>query len=214
MNDENLIAADQNDTGAASPEETQVEESSKSAADSLYPNESVSDEGAGEQEQQTEEAPPAGAPEKYEFKFAEGQVVDPEVLGEFEGIAKEANLTNEQAQKFAELGSKLSGKIAMQQAQKQAEQVEQWRAESLADKEFGGDKLDANLAVAKTALDTFASPQLVELLNASGLGNHPEVIRAFFKVGKAISPDSGLVRGNAPAPQKSAKDVLYGSLSR
>ena len=69
-----------------------------------------------------------------------------------------------------------------------------------ADKEFGGEKLDENLAIAKTALDKFATPEFTKLLNDTGLGNHPEVLRVFVRAGKAISPDSVIPGKAAPSP--------------
>jgi hypothetical protein len=50
--------------------------------------------------------------------------------------------------------------------------------------------LAENLSVAKKALDAFGSPELRVLLEQSGLGNNPEVIRFMFRAGKAISEDS------------------------
>ena len=156
------------------------------------------------------------APEKYEdFKLPEGTEVDTELMGEFQTIAKELNLTQEQAQKLAEIG----GKIALKangpgEEAIVAEAKNIWGKETMADKEIGGDKLAENLSVAKKTLDTFGSPALKELLNKSGMGNHPEVIRLFFKIGKQIGEDSVLVTGNRQAAPRDAADVLYGSTSK
>ena len=57
------------------------------------------------------------------------------------------------------------------------------------DKEIGGEKFTENLALARKALESFGTPELQDVLNMTGLGNHPEVIRAFYKAGKAISED-------------------------
>jgi hypothetical protein len=130
---------------------------------------------------------PQGAPEKYEFQAPEGKEFDAEVIGQFSDIAKELNLSQEAAQKLVEtMGPKI--------AERQMAQVEmvrnEWAQQAQADKEFGGDKLQENLAVAKKALDSFGSPELRALLNESGLGNNPEVIRFMYRAGKAISEDS------------------------
>jgi hypothetical protein len=53
--------------------------------------------------------------------------------------------------------------------------------------------------VARKALESFGSPALKELLNNTGLGNHPEVIKAFHKVGKLISEDK-MVKGTPATP--------------
>lgn len=128
-----------------------------------------------------------GAPEKYEFKAPEGSAYDPGVLDAFAAAAKEANLSQDAAQKLIE-------KMAPALAARQSDQVQaihkEWLDASSADKEFGGEKLTENLGVARKALDNFGSPELRKLLDDTGLGNHPEVIRFMFKAGKAISEDT------------------------
>ena len=148
----------------------------------------------------------AGAPEKYEFKAPEGREFSPEVIGAFSEVAKELNLSEADAQKVID-------KIAPAFAARQTEVLEaarvQWETDAKADKEFGGDKLTENMAVAKKALDKFGTPELRELLNTSGLGNHPEIIRAFYRAGKAISEDKFVGGNPSPGDGKSLADRLY-----
>lgn len=150
-----------------------------------------------------------GAPEKYEFKPAEGQELDTAALEQFEPIARELNLTNEQAQKMVDLyGTKIMPMVQKQQAEAWQKQTEGWAETVKADKEIGGDKLTANLSAAQRALDQFGTPELKEYLNATGLGNHPDLVKAFVKIGKAMSED-GMVTGKESG-QRSAAEVLYG----
>lgn len=83
--------------------------------------------------------------------------------------------------------------------------------QSKTDKDFGGDAFDANLGVARKAIETFGSKELTELLDASGFGNHPAVIRAFWKAGKAISEGNFLNSGARTATPggKTDAQVLY-----
>ena len=150
-----------------------------------------------------------GAPEAYaDFTLPEGLTPDTPVLGEFAALAKEANLPQATAQKFVDLAGKMQTQtVEGVQAALEA-QGEQWGEAAKADKEFGGDAFDANLAIAKTALDTFGSPELKSLLNQSKLGNHPEVLRAFVKIGKAISQD-GFVPGRGGAANASPAARMY-----
>lgn len=156
------------------------------------------------------------APETYEFKAPEGRVFDSEVIAEYSKVAKELNLSQEAAQRVLDaVGPKL--------AERQAAQIEAvrngWADNSKADKEFGGDKLTENLGVAKKALDQFGTAELRSLLNESGLGNHPEVIRFMYRAGKAISEDQLVIgtKGSAkPAGPRSFNDfadALYSSQS-
>ncbi|HHJ4376148.1 peptidase [Citrobacter portucalensis] len=138
-----------------------------------------------------------GAPEKYEFKPAEGQELDTAALEQFEPIARELNLTNEQAQKMVDLyGTKIMPMVQKQQAESWQKTTEQWAADVKADKEIGGDKLTANLSAAQRALEQFGDPELKEYLDSTGLGNHPALVKAFIKVGKAMSEDKVVTGGH------------------
>ncbi|HBY6256381.1 peptidase [Klebsiella pneumoniae] len=162
----------------------------------------------GEQQKTEKEQKQEGAPEKYEFQAGEGVELDAEALKDFEPVARELNLTNEQAQKLVDAYPKILAGVQQRQADAWQAQTEEWAATVKADKEIGGDKLTANLGVAQRALDTFGTPALKEYLNGTGLGNHPELVKAFVKVGKAMSED-GVVTGKESG-QRSAAEVLYG----
>jgi hypothetical protein len=148
----------------------------------------------------------AEAPEKYEFKMPEGVELDGDAAAEFSSLAKELKLSQADAQRVADIAAKMQQK----QAERTVETVKGWAEQSKADKEFGGDNLKQNLAVAQKAIDTFGSSELKSLLNSTGLGNHPELIRFAFKAGKAISED-GFVKAGARAatPAASLEKRLY-----
>lgn len=137
---------------------------------------------------------PAAVPAEvsYEFVMPEGVTLDEELGGMFKEFAKAKNLTNEEAQGLLDLSLKAQEKQAEAYRATQAE----WVTQSKADKEFGGGQFDQNLAVANKALDAFGTPELKTLLRDTGFGNHPEVIRAFVNVGKAVGEDKLVVRGN------------------
>ena len=135
------------------------------------------------------------------FTFPEGAQVDMEVAKEYAELAKSLGLTQEQAQ----------GQIGFyQKAQEQmiAKVSEQWSAQSKADKEFGGDKFDENLAIASKAIDAFATPELKGLLNSTGLGNNPDMIRAFYRAGLLLKEDS-VVTGEVAVTKTNDPKLLY-----
>lgn len=161
----------------------------------------------GEQgEAKQDEGKPQGAPEKYEFATPDGMQFDDAVVGAFSEVAKDLNLSQEAAQKILD---KVGPVMAAQQNEALQAASAEWAEASKTDKEFGGDKLNENLAVAKKAMDQFASPELRALLNESALGNNPEVIRMFYRVGKAISEDGFVVGGNAKNAELSAAQRMY-----
>lgn len=155
-----------------------------------------------------EEQKQEGAPEKYEFTAGEGVELDSEALKDFEPVARDLNLTNEQAQKLVDAYPKILAGVQQRQAEAWQKQTEGWAETVKADKEIGGDKLTANLSAAQRALDQFGTPELKEYLNATGLGNHPDLVKTFVKIGKAMSED-GMVTGKESG-QRSAAEVLYG----
>ena len=173
------------------------------------PAEKTAEQKAADEAAAAEAAKAAGAPDKYEaFKAPEGAALDPTVMTEFEAAARELNLPQDAAQKLVD-------KMAPVMAKQQAAQLEQlrtdWAAASTSDKEFGGEKLAENLGFARKAIDTFGTPELKTMLDQTGLGNHPDVVRFMVRAGKAISEDR-IVTGGAPASaNRSAADVLYGS---
>lgn len=155
-----------------------------------------------------EEQKQEGAPEKYEFTAGEGVELDADALKDFEPVARDLNLTNEQAQKLVDAYPKILAGVQQRQAEAWQKQTEGWAETVKADKEIGGDKLTANLSAAQRALDQFGGPALKEYLDSTGLGNHPELVKTFVKIGKAMSED-GMVDGSNQG-QRSAAEVLYG----
>jgi hypothetical protein len=56
----------------------------------------------------------------------------------------------------------------------------------------------------------FGTPELRTLLNESGLGNHPEVIRMMYRAGKAISEDRFVApSAGGPTGSKDFAKSLY-----
>jgi len=152
-----------------------------------------------------------GAPEKYEaFKAPQGVAIDAATSTEFGTLAKELNLSQEGAQKVYDLGAKISKQASDKVRSDVAAAVTQWAADAKADNEIGGEKFDENLGVAKTGLEKHGTPELKKLLKESGLGNHPEFIRHFVRLGKAHVNDK-TVLGADGKPSPSAQGFYENS---
>jgi hypothetical protein len=138
----------------------------------------------------------------FSLKAPEGYDLDAEVLTQYTKTAKDLGLAPENAQKLID---QLTPMIQDRTYARMAETRNQWQELAKNDKEFGGEKLDANLSVARKALDTFGTPELRQLLNETGLGNNPELIRAFYRAGLAISEDR-YVGGNKATAKSGPRD--------
>lgn len=146
------------------------------------------------------ESKPDSVPEKYEFVFPEGVAVDADTLQKFEPVLKELGLPNDKAQKLADVLLSVRQAEAQAQQDRWGEQLKTWESEVRADKEIGGQKFEENLKAAQSALARFGSPELKQVLDATGLGNHPELIRLCTKIGKAMAEDTIVTGGSAAPP--------------
>lgn len=165
------------------------------------------------------------APEAYTFQFADGVIVDQAALQSFTPVMRELGLTQEQGQKLvdvyatqidtqnkafeAKLGDE---KFALEQtALMLSGQRDKWAETVKSDKEIGGKHFDANVQVMQKAIGRFGSPGLKTLLETTGLGNHPELVRFCLKVGHAISEDNPNPGHTANGGRKSDESVFYGA---
>jgi len=143
------------------------------------------------------------APEAYEFTNPDGDEMSPEVLRAFGDAARELNLTQEGAQSL--INAALPAMAEHAEALRQEQRTE-WAEAARNDMEIGGSAFAENLKLANKALDRFGSPELIAELKTSGFGNHPELIRAWNKVGKAISEETMLTGGPAAAAERDLTD--------
>ena len=162
----------------------------------------------------SEKEKPAGAPEKYaDFKLPDGMKLDDAAIGEFANVAKELDLTQDKAQKLVDLQAAFAQRNAQSQIAQFAEQVKAWGEQAKSDKEYGGEKFDASVTSARLAVSKFGTPELTKLLNDTGMGSNPEVVRFMVKVGNAMSEDKLHTSSNS-ATTKSVEEMLYGGTSK
>lgn len=142
--------------------------------------------------------------EYKDFTLPEGVTLDSALLEQATPIFKELGLSKEQAQKLVNLKAQES----QQQADAFNQQLETWRTSAKADKEYGGDLFEANIALARSAMNRVGTPELKQLLNDSGVGDHPEVIRLMVRVGKMTAEDNP-TKGRPAAVKQDNAAILY-----
>ncbi len=143
-----------------------------------------------------EQAPAEAAPEAYEnFKLGDTDV-DATQVEEFTSVAKELGLSQEKAQKVFDAVVPSAQKYLHASLVKHAKE---WASALETDRELGGATHKESMAIAGAGYDHYASTELKTILKASGLSNHPEVVRHFYRLGKQLQQDKG-VAGQASAP--------------
>ena len=151
--------------------------------------------GEGDQNDGDQE-PAQAAPEAYEPFDVEGQQFTEAQLEGFAATAKELGLSQENAQKMLAAMVPTARQYLVDDLKAKSQE---WASLSEKDLEIGGANFKANVGVANQALKQFATPEFTALLRGSGLGAHPEVVRVFYRIGKAMQQDHG-VTGSASAP--------------
>lgn len=144
--------------------------------------------------------------EDYEITAPEGVVIDGETSAAFNALSKELALSQEQSQKIVD---RIAPMIAAQQTKARDTALEGWESAAKSDAEFGGEKITESLSVAKRALSQFGSAGLRELLNSTGLGSHPEIIRLLYRAGKSISEDTIAPQSTSAPTQTDPARVMF-----
>ena len=214
MADEDVVTEEQVEEQVEGPaaeetaeEQVAAEESGERESKTLLSG----DEGNGDGDEQS-----TGAPEEYEFTPPDGLEIDPEKLEAFGEYAHSLGLSQDQFQKLIEYDIERSANAQKSMAEAYGERISSWADATKVDKELGGEKLSENLGLAKKAMEKYASPALAKLIDSPsannpdglGLGNHPEVIRLFYRVGKAIS-ESELITGDTKAEVGNRYERIY-----
>jgi len=153
-----------------------------------------------------------GAPEAYEdFTLPEGYEFAEEAKSNFTELAKANNLTQAEAQKFVDLAAKHTQDLQAQQAKQYEDVQKAWVDEIKKDTDFGGSNYEDTITRAKRTLNSFGSKALFDLLDRSGYGNNPEIIKLLARVDKELGEDqSAGGASSGEATDKSAADTLYG----
>ena len=174
------------------------------------PKPELGEDGKPKSEVQTEtkDAKPTGAPEKYEFVAPEGMTLDETAIGKFEPIARELNLTQEQANKLVALHAEQAAEGQKAHDAAWTKTQENWKASIVADKEFGGAVLETTARDANLALTKFATPEDISELQRLGLGNCPPLVKLLARAGKLMAEDVMHKGGNEGAKPVTPKDMF------
>jgi len=112
--------------------------------------------------------------------------VNGELVGKFFEEAHRIGLNKQQAAAIIRWQTTLQQEQMGVYEQQNTEALQ--TAEATMRKEFGN-AYDEKISMAQGAVMRFGGDELVKMLNDTGLGNSPEIIRAFSNIAKAISND-------------------------
>lgn len=154
-------------------------------------------------ESKDETIPAEAEPAEYKIEI-EGVELDQEMLDEILPLFKDAGVSNEAANKLAKYYADKQNK----EVEKFHQLTQSWAEQAKKDKDIGGDKFEKTVSNARLAIDKLGTPALRAALNEYGMGNHPEIIRAFAKMGEMMGDDT-IHKGDATPKQTNLLDRLY-----
>jgi len=142
-------------------------------------------------------------PETYDIKMPDGITMDAELLAQVTPLFRDAKLSPAQAQVVAD--AYMANQTKAIEAHNN--QVKAWAAEAKADKEFGGPKFAENMGAARKAFTEFGSERALQIFDTYGLGNNPEVLRMFVRIGKAMGEGGTILGGDGGGRVSAARDM-------
>jgi hypothetical protein len=128
-----------------------------------------------------------GRPENAEgYNFELGDTADPDMVNWFKNAAFEAGLTEANAQKIMDSYNEKA--LAYQSEFNAVQELE--AAESIKElKNDFGLAYDQKVESARRAVTEFGGQELKDVLDQTGLGNNPTIVKAFAQVGEYLSED-------------------------
>ncbi len=153
------------------------------------------------------DAPKEGAPEKYaDFTLPEGVTPNATVMDSFKGIAKELGLSQVAAQKLVDFQAQSVKAEVDARLNEFTKTVEAWGEESK--KAFGSD-FAKEFGNAAKAVERFGDASLRTMLQETGLGNHPALVKFCAKVGALLKEDAPVDGRRAGGEGKSTAELMF-----
>ena len=134
----------------------------------------------------------ATIPETYDLAsvIPEGFELDQTRMDSFTELAKESGLSQEKASKLAAYGIQLMQESAQAVQQEFSARVNTWGEQA---KTELGAEFNNTVRLAASGIEVMEKqiPELRTMLNETGAGNHPVMIKAMAMIGKMVAEDNG-----------------------
>lgn len=132
----------------------------------------------------------ASAASDYQLQMPEGVQLDQELLTAAVPMLREAGISSDQASKLVPFVSQVQERFHETQLEQFNGVIASWKEQAKTDPEIGGTNLKETSRLAGIALHAggaaAANHEVRQLLNDSGLGDHPAFLRLFRTMGREI----------------------------
>lgn len=149
------------------------------------------------------------APDYAGLKLAEGYTVENDGIARLVKVATENKVPLDRLQAHIDQFIAADQKFLADENARHEAALKAWTDELKADKDIGGAKYDENMAHAKKWVETFGGPELTKLLDETGLGSHPLLVRALVKAGREAAEAPLVGSGISSAAAVDATRIMY-----
>lgn len=149
---------------------------------------------------------------KYELKLPENSPLNPKRVEEVVEFAKANKIDPAKAQEILDSESKAVVSYAESEKQKAETIKTGWREAVSKDPEIGGENQKVSVELAKRVVSRYFGVEFLKGLETTGFGDHPELIRGFYKLGKEMREDQLVMPGAKGSGEKpSLAETFYGA---
>lgn len=198
------------------------------ASEEVKPVEGETPPAEGEKEVEGGQSDEPAPPPSYEaFKVPENVQLDGERITEFTGLLAKLELEGKADHAIVQQFGQEALDFHINELQKQVDTIQKvqletwektvlgWKDEFLNDPEIGGNHFQKTLDAANTFIKTHGGTperqkEFRNLLNTSGLGNHPTMIRLLANAGSKMSEGRPLAATAPVSAPKSKTATMYG----
>lgn len=175
-------------------------------AEILYPDDKPQPEEASPTDDKAEPKADGETAQDYDLRMPDGVALDNDLLTQAAPVLRDVGLSNDQANKLVPLVGQIQDRFHQTQMDAFGELRASWAKQAKADPQLGGANWSETVRLTAVALEAAGAGMGSEfrgLMDESGLGNHPEVIRVFRSLGRQLAAKGR--GGESP----SREQVLY-----
>lgn len=151
--------------------------------------------------------------DSYEVKLPEGFTADESLISDFKKMALEDKLPPASAQKYVDMYANAAQGMMKQLTDQHAAAQAAWQKEIFAMPEFQGERLTQSKAILGRAMEEYGSPEARTILNESGLGNHPALVKYLLNLAEGLvegtSVPAGKPTANGKGAPRTAGELFY-----
>jgi hypothetical protein len=178
----------------------------KVAADKLVAENKTAEEKAAAAKANDTKANPL---KMEEIKIPDGMTIDEPVMKGFVEIVNKFGLGRDAVAELTTLQANAMKNVSEAGNKLYSEMQDKWRSEATADPDIGGERLASTLGGISKLVDKYGSPELRGVLDLTGAGNNPHVIKFLNGIYKQLGEGHFVAPGAPSLGGKTSEEIMF-----